>query len=242
MTRISISICPTALQYDNGDTYDSDKLLDAIRLFALTRHPDATITTLQIGHRQGDEWAKVDGDEEAGADLLAAFFDAHGTDDDLFASRVPERVTASLEERAEEGTGWYAYVNGQDAGGPFETEADALEPFMAARGSDDAADDNAPKIIKQTGGSVTVGDEYTYDYITRDSSGRLRLFTQDCTVNEDGYVQADDDPLDLTNSVDSETLAEWAGYWTLDTVHGDPADCMVAPGETLVGHRLMRRS
>jgi hypothetical protein len=191
MTRISISICPTALQYDNGDTYDSDKLLDAIRLFTLTRHPDATFTTLQIGHRQGDEWAKVDGDEEAGADLLWAFFDAHGTDKDLFV---------------------------------------------------DDDEDNAPKIIKQTGGSVTVGDEYTYDYITQDLSGSLRLFSQACTVNEDGYVQADDDPLDLTNSVDSETLAEWAGYWTLDTVHGDPSDCMVAPGETLVGHRLMRRS
>jgi hypothetical protein len=191
MTRISISICPTALQYDNGDTYDSDKLLDAIRLFTLTRHPDATFTTLQIGHRQGDEWAKVDGDEEAGADLLWAFFDAHGTDEDLFV---------------------------------------------------DDDEDNAPKIIKQTGGSVTVGDEYTYDYITQDLSGSLRLFSQACTVNEDGYVQADDDPLDLTNSVDSETLAEWAGYWTLDTVHGDPSDCMVAPGETLVGHRLMRRS
>ena len=84
MTRISISICPTAMQYANGDTYDSDKLLAAIRLFAITRHPDATFTTLQIGHRQGDEWAKVDGDEEAGADLLAAFFNAHGTDEDLF--------------------------------------------------------------------------------------------------------------------------------------------------------------
>jgi hypothetical protein len=191
MTRISISICPTALQYDNGDTYDSDKLLDAIRLFALTRHPGATITTLQIGHRQGDEWAKVDGDEEAGADLLGAFFDAHGTHEDLFV---------------------------------------------------DDDDDNAPKIIRQTGGSVTVGDEYNYDFITRDASGSLRFFSQDCIVNEDGYIEADNDPLDLTNSVDSETLAEWAGYWTLDTVHGDPADCMVAPGEMLVGHRLMRRS
>ena len=191
MTRISISICPTTLQYANGDTYDSDKLLDAIRLFALTRHPGATFTALQIGHDQGDEWAKVDGDEEAGADLLGAFFDAHGTDEDLFV---------------------------------------------------DDDDSNGPKIIRQTGGSVTVGDEYIYEYITRDAGGSLRFFSQDCIVNEDGYIEADNDPLDLTNSFFSEKLAEWAGYWTLDTVHGDPADCMVAPGETLVGHRLMRRS
>lgn len=189
MTRISISICPTTLQYANGDTYDSDALVDAIRLFIFARHPDATITTLQIGHNQGDEWAKVDGDEEAGADLLGAFFDAHGTDENLFV---------------------------------------------------DDDDDNGPKIIRQTCGSVTVGDSYVYDFITRDASGRLRLFTQDCTVNEDGYIQADHDPRDMTNSIDAETLAEWAGEFTLDTSHGDPADCMVAPGETLVGHRLMQ--
>jgi len=95
MTRISISICPTALQYDNGDTYDSDKLLDAIRLFTLTRHPGATITTLQIGQRQGDEWAMVDGDDEEGADLLAEFFDAHGTDDELFVYDDDEALAAA---------------------------------------------------------------------------------------------------------------------------------------------------
>jgi hypothetical protein len=33
---------------------------------------------------------------------------------------------ARHEERPVEGTGWYVYVGGQDAGGPFETEADAL--------------------------------------------------------------------------------------------------------------------
>ena len=101
---------------------------------------------------------------------------------------------------------------------------------------------NDPKIIRQTGGSVNVGDQFIYDYITRDAGGSLRLFTQDCTVHADGYVQADHDPIDLTGSVDSATLAEWAESWTLDKVHGDPADCIVAPGETLVGHRLVRRS
>jgi hypothetical protein len=39
----------------------------------------------------------------------------------------PPSVTARLEERPVEGTGWYVYVGGQDAGGPFETEAAALE-------------------------------------------------------------------------------------------------------------------
>lgn len=99
----------------------------------------------------------------------------------------------------------------------------------------------AKSIINQTGGSVNVGDEYTYDFITKDESGRLRLWSQNCIVNEDGCVEAQDDPLDLTASVTADTLADWASYWTLDSRHGDPADCMTAPGETLVGHLLARR-
>jgi hypothetical protein len=43
----------------------------------------------------------------------------------------PPRVVARHEERASEGTGWYVYVNGKDAGGPFETEADALEHWRS---------------------------------------------------------------------------------------------------------------
>jgi hypothetical protein len=82
--NISISICPASLEYDNGDTYDEDSLLDAIRSFIEQRHPGATISCLQIGHRQGDEWARVDGDRDAGDDLLSAFFDLHGADEDLF--------------------------------------------------------------------------------------------------------------------------------------------------------------
>jgi hypothetical protein len=38
-------------------------------------------------------------------------------------------VIARHEERPGEGTGWYVYVGGKDAGGPFETEADALESW-----------------------------------------------------------------------------------------------------------------
>lgn len=87
---------------------------------------------------------------------------------------------------------------------------------------------------------MQTGDRYRYDFITRDAGGNLRLWSQDCVVNEEGYVEAADDPLDLTPSVDRETLAAWAEYWTLDTRHGGPADCLVPAGETLVGHRLMR--
>jgi len=96
----------------------------------------------------------------------------------------------------------------------------------------------AKSIIRQAGGSVNVGDKYLYDFITRDGAGNLRLWSQDCVVNEDGYVEAADDPIDLTASVNRETLAAWAEDWTLDARHGDPADCLVPSGETLVGHRL----
>jgi hypothetical protein len=127
---IDISICPTSLEYNNGDVYDADALLDAMRAFILDAHPDARIACLQIGYQQGDEWAAVDGDDQAGADLVADFFAAHGADEELYVSRTPDSVTARLEERKVEGTGWYVYVDGQDAGGPFETEADALSAWQ----------------------------------------------------------------------------------------------------------------
>lgn len=44
--------------------------------------------------------------------------------------RVQAGVTAQLEKRDVEGEGWYVYVDGQDAGGPFETEADALSAWQ----------------------------------------------------------------------------------------------------------------
>ena len=85
--KISISICPTSLEFTNGDLYDEHNLLAGIRSFVEERHPTATITCLQIGHRQGDEWSRIDGDEEAGIELLAAFFEEHGTDEDLFVQQ-----------------------------------------------------------------------------------------------------------------------------------------------------------
>ncbi len=92
--------------------------------------------------------------------------------------------------------------------------------------------------IRNTGSKV--GDGYVYDYITRDSSGRLRLLTQDCRVNEDGIISSLHDPTDVTDAIDAEDLAIIANEWTLDASHGDPRECIVAPGETLVGHRLTR--
>ena len=82
--NVSISICPTDLEYNDGSMYDEQALLDAIREFVTQRHPDARITTLQVGHRQGDAWARVDGDDEAGDDLIGAFWEARGSDEDLF--------------------------------------------------------------------------------------------------------------------------------------------------------------
>lgn len=98
--NVSISICPTALEFDNGDHYDEDALLAAIREYVEGRHPGATITCLQIGHRQGDAWAKLDDDAEAGEELLAAFFEDHGTDEELFVASE-EKIDVELAEADE---------------------------------------------------------------------------------------------------------------------------------------------
>jgi len=87
-----------------------------------------------------------------------------------------------------------------------------------------------------------VGDGYVYDYIVRGARGGLRLFSQECHVDEDGYIVADHDPVDLTDSIDEDELCKWANTWTLDADHGDPDDCIVGPDETLVAHRLMRNA
>ena len=85
--NLNISLCPTILEFDNGDRYDAGVLLDAMRAFIIDAHPDARIACLQIGHRQGDNWATVGGDEEAGADLCHTFFMFHGSNECLFSSR-----------------------------------------------------------------------------------------------------------------------------------------------------------
>lgn len=84
MTRISISIDPTDLEFPDGTRYDEEKLLASIRAYALTVYPDATFTTLQIGYRQGDCWERVNGDRGLGSDLMDGFWGEHGSDDSLF--------------------------------------------------------------------------------------------------------------------------------------------------------------
>ena len=87
MRRISISICPTDLEFANGDLYDADKVLEAIRSFAAEHFPEgARFSALQYGHRQGDAWAKVDGDEEAGAAFMDAFWTGRTADASLFVN------------------------------------------------------------------------------------------------------------------------------------------------------------
>jgi hypothetical protein len=95
--NISISICPTSLEFDNGDRYDETSLLAAIRTYIEKQHPGADVTCLQIGHRQGDEWARVDGDSEVGLDLLESFFADRGDDKDLYVQPVLVEVATADE-------------------------------------------------------------------------------------------------------------------------------------------------
>lgn len=85
-----------------------------------------------------------------------------------------------------------------------------------------------------------VGEGYTYDYIVSVRGGGLRLYSQVCFADEDRNIVADDEPVDLTESIDAEQLRSWAETWGLGEEHGSPADCIVGDGETLVAHRLER--
>lgn len=80
--NVSISICPTSMEFASGDRYSEPALLNAIRQFVMKRHPNARITCLQVGYRQGDEWARVDGDDEAGCELMQEFWAATDTSDE----------------------------------------------------------------------------------------------------------------------------------------------------------------
>lgn len=84
--NVSISICPTSLEAGGeGDRYDEAALVAAIRQYVEERRPRAAVT-VQVGHRQGDEWARIDGDEEAGAALLLEFWEDHASDEELFVA------------------------------------------------------------------------------------------------------------------------------------------------------------
>ena len=79
--------------------YDEVALLDGIRKFIATRFGKAAnITCLQVGFRQGDQWARIDGDAFAGQELLSEFFGLYGSNEELF---VPQPESIAAEEVAE---------------------------------------------------------------------------------------------------------------------------------------------
>jgi hypothetical protein len=81
--RIDISLCPTTLECGESH-YDESRLLASIRQWFAARHPDASIS-VQVGYRQGDEWATIDGNREAGAEAMADYWDENASDESLFA-------------------------------------------------------------------------------------------------------------------------------------------------------------
>jgi len=60
MDKIDISICPTTLEDTDGNQIDQDAYMALVRRVVADHWPDARIT-IQIGHRQGDEWYTVNG-------------------------------------------------------------------------------------------------------------------------------------------------------------------------------------
>jgi hypothetical protein len=79
MARIDISICPADLPENNGcgDGHDPNVVLAELKKFVDKVYPGADVRCLQIGHRQGDGWAAVDGDDEAGARFMEDFWSAY---------------------------------------------------------------------------------------------------------------------------------------------------------------------
>ena len=79
--------------------YDEAALLHAIREFIEAKlGKAANITCLQVGFRQGDQWARIDGDAFDGQELLSEFFGLYGTNEELF---VPSPESIAAEEVAE---------------------------------------------------------------------------------------------------------------------------------------------
>jgi hypothetical protein len=82
---IDISICPTDLESgDQGDVRDGDLVIAAVKAYAQREYPGSRVE-VQIGFRQGSEWALVSGSAEAGRILMEEFWEAHADDDSLFA-------------------------------------------------------------------------------------------------------------------------------------------------------------
>jgi hypothetical protein len=79
---IDISICPTQLE-SGDDVRDGDILVEAVKSYAQREYPGARIS-VQIGFRQGSEWALVSGSAERGRLLMEGFWEAHADDEALF--------------------------------------------------------------------------------------------------------------------------------------------------------------
>lgn len=82
-----ISICPTDMEID-GFVLDETALLQRIRDVAVSEWGDGTsFATLQVGHRQGDGWAKAwkngHRDDSLAARLLEDLVD--WTDEELYS-------------------------------------------------------------------------------------------------------------------------------------------------------------
>lgn len=86
--HVSIRICPTELE-QGEDVLDEGRLLYAIKIFVLSRFSHADVDA-QIGHSQGVQWARIDGDDEAGMELMEEFWHATGggSDPELYSPAV----------------------------------------------------------------------------------------------------------------------------------------------------------
>ncbi|HYG78667.1 MAG TPA: hypothetical protein VEK08_26945 [Planctomycetota bacterium] len=81
--KISISICPTNLEV-GSDVMDEYKYLARIEEVVTEAYPDAKITC-QVGHRQGDEWFKIDGKSSEELYELVQGIDC--SDESLYAAK-----------------------------------------------------------------------------------------------------------------------------------------------------------
>ena len=80
---IDISIDPASLEFSNGDWYSTERLTNALLAYCKQHHPHAEIN-IQVGYRQGHGWARIDGDDDLGEELLNEFWNTHAGDSDLF--------------------------------------------------------------------------------------------------------------------------------------------------------------
>ena len=79
---IDISICPTQLE-SGDDVRDGDLVVAAVRQYAERQYPGARVS-VQIGFRQGHEWATVCGSADFGRSLMDGFWESHADDEALF--------------------------------------------------------------------------------------------------------------------------------------------------------------